>query len=134
MAVDNNSYISDYVTTGEYSLIVSRDGTHERIVTDVGMADSIRDLYRDDIIGEQVILYHVDGSILRSILTEMTAIVYFRQGGIYYSYSPCLRGKLCVRGVDINLLIEKSSEAITLINITTSIPQCDQNQIKEIYL
>ena len=134
MAVDTYAYISDYVATGEYSLLINRGGAHQRIITEVGMADSIRDLYKDDVISEQVILYHIDGGSLRSILTEMMAIIYFRQGGVYYSYSPCLSGCQSICGVDINLLIRQSPDAYTLINMTTSIPQYDENQIKEIYL
>ena len=127
-------YISDYVTTGEYTFCISADGSRRRIVTDVGMADSIRDLYKEQVVLEQVRLHDIDANSLKAILTEMMAIVCSIQDGVYYLYSPCLLGESYANGVIVNLMIIKHSQGYTLINPTTSIPRDEVNQIKEIYL
>ena len=132
--VVGNLYISDYVTTGEYTFCISVDDSRRSIVTDVTMADSIRDLYQEDIFLEQVTICPIDTHSLKAILIEMMAIVHFRQDGVYYVYSPCLLGKSYVNGVLINLLIFEHSNGYTLVNPTTSIPYDEVNQIKEIYL
>ena len=129
-----NFYISDYVTTGEYTFCISADGSRRRIVIDVGMADSIRDLYKEQVVSEQVRLHEIDADSLKAILTEMMAIVCSIQDGVYYLYSPCLLGKSYVNGVIVNLMIIRHSQGYTLVNPTTSIPRDELIQIKEIYL
>ena len=132
--VVGNLYISDYVTRGEYTFCISSDGSRRRIVTDAGMADSIRDLYQDQVVLEQVILHEIDANSLKAILTEMMAILYFRQDAVYYLYTPCLVGEMYVNGVLVNLMIVENLQGYTLVNPTTSIPHDEVNQIKEIYL